>query len=151
MKKKSKWDFWEHVLRGEPEDCWNWTGHKTTQGYGRITADGKNWWVHRLAYESKYGPPPEWSPKAEIQHLCSNPSCCNPEHLVLGDRAENMRMAGVIGNLSRKGSCNGNSKLSEEAVRNIRITGETAKELAEKYNVDESHIRRIKRQIQWRA
>ncbi|KPC66443.1 hypothetical protein ADL27_59345 [Streptomyces sp. NRRL F-6602] len=53
--------------------CWMWTG-STNGRYGRI---GKQY-AHRLAYESAKGPIPEG---LQIDHLCRNTLCVNPEHL----------------------------------------------------------------------
>lgn len=59
--------------------CWEWNGYRTRQGYGKATVDGVHGTlVHRWAYEVFVGPIP---PGLEIDHLCSNRACCNPEHL----------------------------------------------------------------------
>lgn len=64
-------------------DCIVWTG--ATQGpgvrwrYGNFW-DGKraNVAAHRWMWEHAYGPIP---PGLELDHLCRNPRCVNPEHL----------------------------------------------------------------------
>lgn len=62
--------------------CWEWTGCKQPNGYGQFKADGrrgaKKTSPHRFAYEHYIGLIPEGY---EIDHLCKNRSCCNPEHL----------------------------------------------------------------------
>ncbi|WP_086565314.1 HNH endonuclease signature motif containing protein [Streptomyces africanus] len=53
--------------------CWIWTG-STNGKYGRV---GKQY-AHRLAYESAKGPIPDG---LQIDHLCRNTVCVNPDHL----------------------------------------------------------------------
>ena len=45
--------------------------------------------AHRVAYEQANGPIP---PKHDIHHLCENPSCVNPDHLVALTRREHKRL-----------------------------------------------------------
>lgn len=58
--------------------CWNYLGHRSKLGYGKIGSRGKKGQsVHRLMYELDKGP----IGKFHLHHLCENPSCCNPNHL----------------------------------------------------------------------
>lgn len=84
-------------------ECWPWTGPRVPQGYGmtRVRCCGGHHTAHahRIAYWldtgfwhwGRFGP--------VVRHLCHNPSCCNPLHLLHGSRADNawdnqMREAG---------------------------------------------------------
>ena len=58
--------------------CHIWTGAITQAGYGQFGANGIIQYAHRIAYEQKKGKIPEG---LEIDHLCRNRSCVNPEHL----------------------------------------------------------------------
>lgn len=74
------------VQRGS---CWVWTKGTDLKGYARFRDDhGKKVAVHRFAYEAFRGRIPDG---LVIDHLCRNPSCCNPEHLEPVTNAENIR------------------------------------------------------------
>lgn len=57
--------------------CWEWEGAKSN-GYGRVYWKGKPRPTHRVAYTLYVGEIPEGK---QIDHLCANPCCMNPEHL----------------------------------------------------------------------
>lgn len=59
-------------------DCWRWTGRLDTGGYARISIAGTMTAVHRITYELVHGPIPVG---LEIDHLCRNTGCVNPDHL----------------------------------------------------------------------
>jgi len=61
-----------------PGGCWIWTGYTDSQGYGQISVRGKPMWVHRVTYAIFKQSLREGD---EIDHKCSNSSCCNPMHL----------------------------------------------------------------------
>lgn len=71
----------KHFLPRISEDqngCWNWLGDILRNGYGRLTYQNKGRLVHRFSYEWHVGPIPEG---LQIDHLCRNRHCCNPQHL----------------------------------------------------------------------
>ena len=68
--------------------CWEWDKAKDSLGYGRVWVNEKAMLVHRVAYEAIIGPIPAGM---ELDHLCRNPKCYNPEHLEAVTHAENMR------------------------------------------------------------
>lgn len=67
--------FWSRVEK--TSTCWVWTAAKAN-GYGRMQWNGRQQPTHRIAYELLVGPIPEG---LEIDHLCRNRACCNPDHL----------------------------------------------------------------------
>jgi hypothetical protein len=78
--------FWKDVEK--TDTCWNWHGDKIPAGYGQIgTREHKKVLVHRFSYELHKGPIPEG---LQIDHLCRNTSCVNPDHLEAVTREENI-------------------------------------------------------------
>lgn len=64
--------------------CWDWIGKRHYAGYPHITVriPGRrspvNRKAHRVAYETLKGP---IAPGMEIDHICRNRCCINPDHL----------------------------------------------------------------------
>ena len=71
--------FWAKFSESEG-GCWEWQGSKSNLGYGRYgtTAQWGTPLVHRQSYVALVGAIPE---NLELDHLCRNRACGNPEHL----------------------------------------------------------------------
>jgi hypothetical protein len=67
--------------------CWIWKGF-VRKGYGQYSGTH----AHRVSFQFYCGPIP---PGLELDHLCRNPLCVNPDHLEPVTRAENMRRRSV--------------------------------------------------------
>ncbi len=115
----------------EPETgCHIWRWAKKDSGHGTMTLAGnKHILMHRVAWETRNGLIPEGG---QINHLCHNTSCINPDHLYLGDQFDNMRDTVEAGNHAMQ-------KLNRADVCAIRDEYEpgkiTYKKLAGKYGV----------------
>jgi len=68
--------FWSKVYK--TNSCWEWLACKDKDGYGHFKLKNKNIAAHRVAYELINGKIPE---ELEIDHLCHNRKCVNPNHM----------------------------------------------------------------------
>ena len=144
--------FWSKVRKSE--NCWEWTACVNQQGYGQF--NGKPRWstcmlAHRVAWCITNGPIPEG---IHILHRCDNPLCVRPDHLFLGDQADNMR------DMAAKGRHRGmtgkrhpydyrGQKLTREKAEQIREAKGKHAAIARKFGVSPSMVSRIKHGICW--
>lgn len=77
--------FLDKVLIGD--ECWEWTGAHTPQGYTRLCYAGNSRPAHRFAYLWLFGDIPD---DFDLDHLCRNRGCVNPSHLEPVTRRENL-------------------------------------------------------------
>jgi len=102
-------------------NCWIYTGSKDRYGYGRIGIKLRRVSTHRFMYEYYCG---SISPDLELDHLCRNHACCNPEHLEAVSHQVNMHR----GNNGMKTHCkNGhefnpeNTYIKKDGSRNCKL------------------------------
>lgn len=145
--------FWKHVDRGEPNECWQWQG-TVTGGYGMVKFKPyRNVGAHRVAFILDRGRKPE---ERYICHTCDNKTCVNPAHLYEGSPGDNMQDAvdkGIIADTRAKGEDANKSNLDADDVRDIRQRYKTddvsQTELADEYGVTASAVSQIIHRKNW--
>lgn len=130
-------------------DCINWDGLISPQGYGHMWFEGRMHGAHRIAYLKAFG---EFDRSMHVCHTCDNKKCINPKHLFLGTSKDNMQdKANKKRCNSKCGEESGRAKLTAEQVKNIRASSLTYKELSEHYKVSVSNIGSIKTGNSWKV
>ena len=107
--------FWSKVEKSA--DCWLWKAGKQGDGYGSFHPKTKeSVLAHVFAYSLLKGAIPRG---LELDHLCRNKSCVNPEHLEPVTHRENvLRGTGTSAINAAKTHCVNGHKLSG---RNLKI------------------------------
>jgi hypothetical protein len=160
---KIKTRFWQQVEDVSfltDEDCWNWIGSLTQDGYGRFRIEDRKFNAQRVSYwlYKELGESNLLSYFRNHQivcHHCDNPSCINPGHLFLGSHKTNAQ------DKARKGRGNapignehGMARLGEAQIVEIRSAYKgslaTQQSLAKIYGVSRGHISAILTRKTWK-
>lgn len=134
------------VAKGKPffvidhqSGCWNWTGKPGTDGYGDVKFAERMFKSHILYYILAKGDVPVG---CELDHLCSNRRCVNPDHMEPVTHLENVRRGKA-------------TKLTVENVEEIRRLHATGKfgyrTLARQFGVTYPQVAKIVKGRSWVA
>jgi len=117
--------------------CWNWNGFFTQRGYCSIQRTGiPSRQAHRMYYEAAKGAIPEgW----QVDHVCRNRRCVNPDHLEAVTPAEN----------SRRRPTNKLTREKAELIRRQHEAGLTQRTIAAQFGIDPSAVSRIVSRQLW--
>ena len=140
--------------------CWLWLGKEQgSNGYGRIKANGKYTAAHRYSYKRFVGEIPNGM---LVCHRCDNPACVNPYHLFIGTHQDNtddkvrknrqakgIKLAEAQYENRPKGELNGQSKLTQDQVNQIRSLNMPQRKIAKIFGVSQPLISKIKRKEMW--
>lgn len=117
--------------------CWEWSGTRRSDGYGRVTVNSRDTLAHRAMWEEVHR---KIIPSGlHVLHSCDNPPCVNPAHLKLGTPLQNTRDMSV--------KLRGHHKLTydqADEIRGLRFERKTPfRTLAVTYGVTHKTIMRI--------
>src|SRR5262245_12493041 len=96
--------LYDRIDKNGPNGCWLWTGARNSNyGYGTIEVARVKRHVHRVLCELERGPVHR---DLDLDHLCRNRICVNPDHLEPVSRRENiLRGASHVAANARKTHC----------------------------------------------
>lgn len=118
--------FWMRVDRDGPLPtwapflgrCWLWTGAPASNGYGRLTVDGRAVGAHRFSYEIHNGSVPDG---LQVDHLCRVLLCVRPDHLEAVTPGENtLRSMNLAAENARKTHCSHGHRYDERNTHWVR-------------------------------
>jgi len=90
----------------DKDKCWQWKGSFTKSGYATFNlGSGITSRVHKILYELTVK---KVSDKLELNHLCCNKGCINPNHLEEITHQENQLKGGSL--LTQQGFCKNGHK-----------------------------------------
>ena len=143
--------FWfsNRLIKGiiTEQCCWQPVGRsKDKKGYNWFWFRGKMTKLHRTLYKFLNGNIPD---NFYVRHICDNPTCINPEHLLAGtaqDNSDDKKRHGHQG----YGEEIRMAKLTDAKVEAILNSNSTQMELAREYCVSQSVISRIKNGKTWK-
>ena len=137
--------------------CWFWMGYKDKDGYGKFSYGlwplRKTVRAHRAAWLLYRGIIPD---RTLVLHTCDLPLCVNPNHLYLGNMADNVRDRLKRGR-GAKGARNGmrlqppklNYQKANEILVLLKDSSLTQQQIANRFHVTQTMISAIKRGVAW--
>ena len=148
--------FWAKVNRDGPVPdrypelgpCWLWTACTIRGGYGLFAVERVGTMAHLYSLKLAGITVPDGLLAC---HKCDVPACVNPTHIFFGTQSQNLMDASRKGRIA-KGSSNGNSRLTEEQVAEIKrryVRGQGAA-LAREFGVDKTIVSNIMRGLMWK-
>ena len=137
-------NFDHYYIPGDPDKCWEWLGKKDAKGYGGFGAQEV---AYRYSYRRFVGPT---SKGKVIRHLCNNPGCVNPNHLMKGTYQENSQDSIKAGtHKPMRGMLNGVAKLTDSQVLEIYNSPQDYKDVATQYDISKARVRDIRAGRGW--
>lgn len=105
--------------RVQEDGCWVWTGSMNGHGYGTLYLGGRGprtIGAHKYAFLALRGP---YDLTLDLDHLCRNRACVNPDHLEPVTRQVNLNRS-PIGNLAKTHCPHGHEYAGDNLIRDSR-------------------------------
>lgn len=104
--------------------CFLWEDSLKSDGYGSFLWKACRYTTHKIAYHSFYG---ELSTGLEVDHLCRNRNCCNPEHLEAVTHQINCLRSPLMGQAfikkyKERNCCDKGHEYTEDTLSIIKVT-----------------------------
>jgi hypothetical protein len=91
--------------------CWQWRGSLANGGYGHYSVRRTIFYAHRFSYWLYKGDIPKG---LDLDHLCRNRGCVNPDHLEIVTNKENvLRGTGSSAQYARRDRCKNGHKFDD--------------------------------------
>lgn len=133
----------------DPLGCWVWQGARFPNGYGQLKLGRVNNGAHVVSWELANN---RAVPAGlVVRHICDNPPCVNPEHLVIGTHQDNSDDQ-VARSRQCRGSRNKASILTEGQVLEIRrlcSAGHLQRDVAATFGVNPRTVSAIMTGVAW--
>lgn len=138
----------EDLLAENPSHCVLWPFSIGRNGYGTYAADGI-YGAHRYICTKANGEPPH--PSYQAAHDCGNgvSGCVTPKHLAWKTVAQNANDKIAHGTMLQ-GESHPNSKLTADQAMAIFLSVGKLKDIAAKFQVNESTVSEIRNKKSWR-
>lgn len=124
------------------DECWIWTGCRTSTGYGKASMLNRPLKAHRVSWLIHQGDIPAG---LYVCHTCDNRICVNPSHLFLGTDLDNIKDAKIKKRFAH-GERNARCRLSARQISQIRdmvSSGVKQVRVSESFGITHQHVSKI--------
>lgn len=135
-------DFIDQSLETETDDCVIWP-FSLVSGRACVYIGRRVVKASHIVLERSGRARPSPSHQALHNPECNNPACVNKRHLRWGTALDNQLDRFKSGTIT-------SAKLTEEDVKSIRSSTDTARVLAERYSVTIGTIHDVRQRVTWR-
>lgn len=139
--------FWDRVSKGAPDECWPWQGYRKSSGHGMTSLDSLLIHASRKAWILTHGRIRDGlcvNHKSKL--VCALQAiCCNPDHMYLGSRAQNMVDRWTNTSADERGAHGRPYVLTSEQMQRLwemRRAGATLKACAMEFGVHRATVGR---------